>query len=912
MRPVLFIFAVLLGSNAFSQTTQVKGSVLDSFNNVALENATIKIIRSKDSILIDFARTNKTGYFELMIPKSEKFILICSYPGFVDYIEQNPESITAEGKISKVYMTPQRLVLQEVVVRQQIGAIRMRGDTTEYKVDSFKLSRDATVEEMLRVLPGIQVDSKGVISVQGRRVKQVLVDGEEFFSEDPTLVTQNFKAASIDKVQVFDKKSDQAAFTGIDDGKRSKTINLKLKETAKQGHFGNSQIGVGNESFYDGRLFFSKFRKKEKFAVYSIYSNTGTAGLSENEEDTYGDNTGLGFSSFYHQLDDWSGVYGGQGIPYLKTIGLHYDNKWESPFKGLNSNLKYYQLNVKERDTLDINYNLPGKTLLSRVFQDKDYKLERKKVNSVIDVQLDSTSTLKISLYGEDIHKTTLLREASQLSESGDKMLNISNRHLSTDGSTTTLSGSALWRKRFQKKGRTVSLNFLWNRFSNDGEGYINSEIKFYNGMSTPQTIQSVDQLKTNEFINRSINVKAIYTEPLLPKTSLIINGGFQKDDATAQRLSFDRSSTNKYDLLDSFYSNEYTFKVTSGLGGLQLVRSEKKRSVSVGSDIAITKFDQLDIGKAENTNRNFVNWYPKASLNLVPNPNNSIVLSYTGATIQPLLHQIQPLYNNIDPLNIVVGNPSLKPTFNSTFRIMYIKFQPLKQKSLWADLSYLIPNQGISTNESIDASGKRQIQFINVNGNRVFKALVNYNFQIKEPKVGVGVNTTVNNAVFQSIINNEEVTTRNNQYQISVGLSKSKPNKWEFNISNSISYNRNASNLKSTKVIDYWLYSVQPLLEVHATKKMRIHTDGYLMFRSSVPGFTQDRSLLLWNAWIDQKIIVDKLSIRGSVNDILNNNNGLTRLLGNSYVIQSKFNTIRRYFMITAYLKINHTRNLK
>ena len=191
--------------------------------------------------------------------------------------------------MNKVSLILKAKLLEEVVIKQKISAIKIKGDTTEFTADSFHVQANATVEDLLKKLPGIQVDKNGKITAQGETVQKVLVDGEEFFGDDPTLVTQNLRADMIDKVQVFDKKSDQAAFTGIDDGEKSKTINLKLKDNKKNGYFGKVNLGGGTDGYYENQLMINLFKKKKKLSAYGIMSNTGKTGLNWNERNSYGE-----------------------------------------------------------------------------------------------------------------------------------------------------------------------------------------------------------------------------------------------------------------------------------------------------------------------------------------------------------------------------------------------------------------------------------------------------------------------------------------------------------------------------------------------------------------------------------------------------------------------------------------------
>ncbi|NCU04549.1 MAG: carboxypeptidase-like regulatory domain-containing protein, partial [Chitinophagaceae bacterium] len=226
---LLLSIGILCSFQSYSQQNKISGYITDTSSGKKLDNAVVSLIRSQDSILTKFARTNNAGYFEIKDIPQGKYIFMISYPGYAEYVDE--VDITADVALNKtVTIIPRTKLLEEIIVQQKVSAIRIKGDTTEYKADSFKVEQNANVQELLKRLPGLQVNSKGEITAQGQKVEKILVDGEEFFSDDPAVVTQNLRASVVDKVQVFDKKSEQAEFTGVDDGQKTKTINLELKD----------------------------------------------------------------------------------------------------------------------------------------------------------------------------------------------------------------------------------------------------------------------------------------------------------------------------------------------------------------------------------------------------------------------------------------------------------------------------------------------------------------------------------------------------------------------------------------------------------------------------------------------------------------------------------------------------------
>ncbi|MDX1937937.1 MAG: carboxypeptidase regulatory-like domain-containing protein, partial [Flavihumibacter sp.] len=215
------LFALLIGimscSAALSQSSSVKGIISDTSSKTSLQNAVVSLLQPKDSVLVKFTRTLAGGGFEISNVPAGKYLLVVSYPKYADYADEITVEAGLPFNAGTIPVILKAKLLEEVVVRQKIAAIRFKGDTLEFKADSFRVNPNANAQELLKKLPGLQVNSKGEITAQGEKVEKVLVDGEEFFSDDPAVVTHRLRADGVDKVLLFHKKSDQAAFTGIDD-----------------------------------------------------------------------------------------------------------------------------------------------------------------------------------------------------------------------------------------------------------------------------------------------------------------------------------------------------------------------------------------------------------------------------------------------------------------------------------------------------------------------------------------------------------------------------------------------------------------------------------------------------------------------------------------------------------------------
>ncbi|HEY0245472.1 MAG TPA: TonB-dependent receptor, partial [Mucilaginibacter sp.] len=261
----IIAFCLCAVSSSYAQNSYtIKGAAVDTDLRIKLYNTTISVLNAKDSILQKFTRATDNGSFSLSGLPTGKFILLVTYPEYADYVEPftiDPAHPTHDfGNIS---LRQKIKILQEVLIKGEVRAIKIKGDTTEFNAKAYTIQPNDKVEDLLKQLPGITIDKDGKITANGEAVTKVLVDGEEFFGDDPTLVTKNLRADMVSTVQLFDKKSDQAAFTGIDDGVKTKTINIKLKEDKKNGIFGKVDAGVGTDGYYTGQLIFNKFKAKE-------------------------------------------------------------------------------------------------------------------------------------------------------------------------------------------------------------------------------------------------------------------------------------------------------------------------------------------------------------------------------------------------------------------------------------------------------------------------------------------------------------------------------------------------------------------------------------------------------------------------------------------------------------------------
>ena len=404
----LITILFLCSFSVFSQQAHLSGTLTDGNEKTPVYNSVVALLTPVDSILYKFTRSDKKGNFNFKNVKAGNYILMTSHYQYADYID--PIIIKEnENKLETIALKSKIELLREVVIKT--GSIRIKGDTTSYRASDFVVSENANVEELLKKLPGIQVDKNGTIKAMGETVQKVLVDGEEFFGDDPGMAVKNLRADAVKEVQVFDKKSDQAEFTGIDDGNTKKTINLKLKEDKKKGYFG--KIDGANEPFtdadsrYNTNLMFSSFKGKRKLSAFLLNGNTGQDGLGWEDSEKFGSRD----DSFSMNMDDdgnvnyeWVGD-NNDGEPYVDTqngfikntnAGLQYSNKWNEK-QNLNVSPKFNK-QIYTNNNSRLSQSQVGDTQLN-VDESTVTNVNRSnfKLKAIYDVKLDSVNSLKIT-----------------------------------------------------------------------------------------------------------------------------------------------------------------------------------------------------------------------------------------------------------------------------------------------------------------------------------------------------------------------------------------------------------------------------------------------------------------------------------------------------------------------------------
>jgi hypothetical protein len=869
-----------------AQSVPVKGSVTDTLSKMAMHNAVIYLKDPRDSSLVSYTRADRKGHFMLGAVVQGKYIMVVTYPNYVDWIDtiQVKDATTID---IPVYLTTKAHLLQEVIVKQTIAPIRIKGDTTEYLADSFHVKPGATVEDLLKVMPGISVNSKGEITTQGQKVQKVLVDGDEFFGDDPTMATQNLNAKDVAKVQVFDKKSDQAALTGIDDGTKQKTVNLILKEDAKKGYFGTATAGTDFNKYYQSKLSASRFTSTLKAGILVTADRTGRNGMSWEEMQDFGSISSTienGDVQFRWEGDQEFDTWGQQGIPENLQTALMMNKKYGKLKNSTANNFNYNHLNLAG----------DGYTTTKYILKDIN-------IDSLTTITLNAKiSSGKNSSYGT--------QDGAYLT--GDMVpINSNSRINTSEGDNESTKADIFLKRKLNAAGtRSVTVSTGITDSRNNSDGYVYNRTDFYaNGLPVSQ--QLVDQRKISTSDSRAVQALASYTEPFGKKMSLNLNYTFNSVNTEQDTRSYEKLN-GKYDSLNLLFSNHFRFINASHRAGFAFNYITKSITARAGLAIQDLSLKQTNMYKDSSFARNFTNFFPTANIRWKFSGSGSMSVNYNGNTQQPSLMQLQPILNNTDPLNIVEGNPNLRPAFNHNIYFNVSDYKTLANKGLWIYGSVGFTENAFSNRSIVDNLGRRTTQTVNVNGNYRYNLGVDISRQIKFLKLEVGFEPGLGGNRNVSFVNGTENITESFRITPAIYVRKYIEKKMNLYLTLNATYNHSRSSINTGAVTKYWTRSIELYFDYKFRNDWNINTNYDYDYRQKLSPGDRNNNAMIWNISLEKKILKKQdITAIFTVNDILNQRIGFNRDLNSNYVTENTYTTVQRYAMLSLRWKFNKNR---
>ncbi len=904
----IFTALCLISLTAFSQTRPgtVSGKIVNAKDKQPLEYVSVAVKKLfGDSAVVNAVASAQNGSFAINNVPTGKYRLFVALVGYRTLNKDFELTVANPGlNFGDLGIEESGIDLKTVEIKGEIPPVVVKKDTLEFNAAAFKVKENAVVEDVLKKIPGVEVAKDGSITTQGETIRRVRVDGKDFMGNDPLMATRNLPADMIDKIQIIDDMSDQSKFTGVDDGNREKIINITTRQDKKNGFFGNSTLGYGQDADKDDRyevnINVNKFNNDEQMSVIGQFNNINKQNFGGGGGGGMGGGRGMG----------GGGNFGGQtqGITTTNMGGLNYANVYKN---GTQFNASY---NVNKTSLFNLNssvtQNLLGSTITTnRNNTESTTERLNHRFNMTLDTKIDSTLSIRIQP-----NFTYSKNNGNSLSEYERIVLNTSTtgeQTYITNSTSPSFSNNLLLRKKFQRRGRTLSLNVNTNINSSDGDNY--NEILEGRVVGNNVSLIFLNQLndQNSKVINN--NARLVFTEPISKTMNLELNytNGYSFDNQDRQVYDYN-PTTGRYDILNSIYSNDFENTNFTNAAGFSFTKNEKKYNWNIG--LAVQNVDQqrFNATTGDRFKRSFVNLTPTAQYRYNFSQSKRLRINYNGRTAQPSINQISPILDNTNTTSIPVGNPDLKQSFTNSLNIIYNNFNFQNFRSFFVGFfgtqtfnAFTLKSELIS-DQNDPNYGKIRQTYSNVDGNFSLRAFGNISQPIiRGNKLNLQIDLRGNFDKSTGFLNgNQENVTHN--YSINNGYRLvSNLDKLDLIAGISGTLFRDTYSANSRNNTRY--YTLSPMFDISymLPGNVRIQTDiTYNKLTGRGPGFDVDYTLM--NAYISRQFFQNRGTFKFSVNDLLNQNTGITRTGTANTITDLNFNVLKRYYMLSFTYSLN------
>lgn len=885
---------------SFSQNMRISGNVQDTTEKKPLYNALAMVVRIRDSVLLDFKRTDLQGNFSFELP-IDTVQLVVSHPKFSDnsyYLFGSVDN--KEFDIKRIILPEKSQQLKEVVIYAYKDPVYYKGDTLVYVADSFATKPNAVVEDLLKKLPGIKVNADGSIQAQGKDIQQVLVDGDEFFGADPTMATRNLGAKGVETVEIYEKKNENST----DDTETIQVLDLKLKDDAKKGYFGKASFGTDANKFYEGEFLANKFNKKQKISFFALASNTMKSSLEWRDMYKYGmatwDGRGDDDDNFSFRGNS-SGS--GDGIPNTFKTGAYFDEQI-TPKTKLGVNYTYNNSGLKTQKFSRSQYFLTDTTYVTDLDSKAEDKSESHELNIKLTQKLDSLTTLE---FEPKLKINKSVSEQSDLtnfiSERGDlsRYTNVINTN---DANGTNLATRLALTRNFKKKSRKLTSSYRYTYDKNESLGYLDIEDST---VMAPTFSLLTNQKKSNESFSQTHNANISYIEPLSAKFKLEMDYEFYYNQNNQTKITL-TGEDGIYTDTAYLYSNDFENTKLQHRIGSQLIFEHKKHRISAGARFRNVKIENLNLMEDTLIKQDINNWLPRARYVYKISQHNRFTLNYNTSSAQPSINQLQPVQDNSNPNRVVIGNPDLKPNFTHSFSGSYNFYKPLSGTHFWSSVNHSVTQNGFANSTEFGDDGRIVSSTINVDGNS--NSSINFGGGFPMFKKFLEVFPNVNSSYSKNIskIDGQDNTTINKS--IGGGLEiRIERDSFEFKIGGNYDYSIPTSTISTNAQLPYSSQSMSSGIMWRMPYRFNFETDAkYTVNSQRTDGY--NINMFIWNASLSRTFLKNEnLIVSFDVNDILGQNVSANRFVSGNIITDSRSNIITRYFMGRLTYKFNSTK---
>lgn len=889
----LWIQLNLIGQSTYS----IEGYTLDSLGQ-GIELASVILLQEKDSVMAGFSVTNPKGRFKIEDVKEGDYKLNITFLGFTDINKKL--KVQTDLDLGNLIMTFTNQTLEDVVVSANHIPIKINGDTIEYNADAFKTRPADNVEKLLKKLPGIEVEDDGTIIAHGEEVENVFVDGKDFFGNDPTIATKNLPADIIDDVQLYDRKSDIAEFSGIDDGERAKSINLVLKEDKKAGYFGNASGGIGTDKRYAAKTNINRFTKSTQLSAIGMLNNINEQGFSFRES-----------MQFMGGLESLLGGRGNAnssgGIPISSSLGKGFVN---TAAGGLN-----YNVNISPKVDVQSSYFYNG---IENIIQqeltrqnlgarggfntnqmaDLESQTNNHTITSKIEAKIDSTQRVlgRLTL-GWNLAQSTSQSSSDNFSEIGTVVSGgIYDNSASGDNKHSNLS--LTYMKKLLKPGRIVSANAGWSIRDRNDSGLLNTINTRIGDSAIITDTLNQEQDQTN--FQHNYNFGVSFTEPLKNGKYLSLSASRRNNKNDFDKDFYDLLDANDLRELNEELSNNYKRNFSYNRVGLNFKLNKSRSNLSIGLNVQHSNLEGQLRDENVSIDRDFIYVLPNVTYDYQLSSARRFSLRYQTSISEPTLEQLQPLVDNSDPLNIYIGNPSLQPSYRHRLNLNYNSYSQFSGVGLFLRGNLTYVNNSITNTRTVDRFFVQSTMPINTDYSFNSSLNINFSAPLRFIKQNIRLSSTSSYSDNILFINQTENHAKRFSERLRLSFTNWKRDIVEIEVGGRLGLNHTFYSVDSDLNQFYVDHEYFTNLDVDLKKDWNFNT-SFRRKSYSIEDFGGQADVIRIEASVSKVFLKSKkLRAELKVFDLLNQNRNITRTSNLNYIQDERINSIGRYVMIT------------
>ena len=902
-RYLLFLLLTLafFPVEAFSQQNrtrvEVTGAVIEQGSNLPVGQATVRLLSARDSTLTGGVVSTNDGKFSIRNVASGDYLLHVTFVGF-DPVYQ---PLQISGRVNPVNvgtleMSVGAILLGEAVVLGRAADVVVRNDTVEYNADSFKVPEGSMLEDLLKKMPGVEISSDGKVTVNGKEIRRIMVDGKEFFTSDPQVASRNLPADMIEKIQVFERRSDMAQMTGFEDGDEEPTMNLTIRPGMKEGWIGNVMAGYGSKDRYEGNAMVNRFINNDQYTFMGGLNNTNNMGFSDLASTMF---QGMGGGR-----GGGGGRGAGNGITSSGNAGFNFNKEFSSKMR-LTGNTRYsFSENDAENKIFKENILSMDSTSIENERNISNSKSDNFGADFRMEWKPDTMTTILFRPEFSYSQNSTYSLRDIELFESNLDTVSLTNSNNTSKGEGYSVGAQLELSRKLNNRGRTFSISLSGNLDDTYTDGdYYNLEKQYYAGRDS-----ILDQKYRYDNTGYNYRAFASWVEPIGYNNFIQFTYSYTQRQQESLKNTYSKGLGGEYNELDTAYSQSFRNDFITQRIGLSFRSQRAKYNYTLGFNVdpSYTRSENF-VGDnvLQSMSRNVINLSPNAQFNYLFSRQTNLRITYSGRTNQPSMTQLQPVRDVSDPINTTIGNPDLKPRYINNMSVRFQNFLPEKQITFMvtADGSYTI-NDIVNDQRTLQG-GKRETTYQNVNGNYSGNLRMMFNTPLKNKKFTVNSTSMASYNNRYGFSNGEKNKNGNLNLTERLGIDFRSPF-LDLGVNSSVRYNQTSNSLQPQNNLKTYNYGVGGTTIIYLPFNFRIESDiNYSTNSGYASGYEQ--SEVLWNASASKNFLKNNQgTLRFKIYDILQQRSNISLSQTANYTQFSETNTLNSYFMFHFVYRFN------